>query len=476
MRAQSWVTRRTRHVVERGAASLETVGLIVVAALLVAALVVTLTVATPISPHVEAAVCKILSAGQGSCEVDVRSAEEHIPPDPCVTKANGHTSKASVSFVITLGKNESLLVEELSNGQYRVTRSNGSNVGATAGVGFNVSGTWDDKTGGLALGAGAGVEAQFSKGEVYYAESPSDVDDLVEAHYWDVNKDMLVGEEEGLFGIPNPVRWATDEVLDMTGANHEMPDSSETFYEGGFSVNAAAQATLIAANAEAGVGVQEVMGMSKADDGSTTTYLKAKISGKAMAGTFASDEQTAATVYAKAGAEGSVEAIIEVERDADGEVTGLRTKLVTSGSAEVSETGDGVADGPGRVDTYTVKTVELPVETAEDERVAANFMDAMGMGSIPGLPAGTPNPSAVTARNPLDVADALVDFAGAAESRGYVSRQEYDADNSSYGGTFDAKYIAKVGFSGTVDTVEREATSGEYWNGQEWATWEGCGS
>lgn len=456
--------------------ALETVGLIVVAALLVVALVAALTIGTPIGAHVEAAVCKILTAGQGACEVGGRSAEDHIPPDPCVTKASGHTSKASASFVITLGKNESLLVEELSNGQYRVTRSNGSSVGATTGVGFNVSGTWDDKTGGLALGADAGVEAQFAKGEVYYAESRSDVDDLVEAHYWDVNKDTLVGEEEGPFGIPNPVRWATDEVLDLTGANHEMPDSSETFYEGGFSVNASAQATAIVANTEAGVGVQEVLGMSKADDGSTTTYLKAKISGKAMAGTFASDEQTAATVYAKAGAEGSVETIIEVERDADGKVTGLRTKLVTSGSAEVSETGGDVEDGPGRAASYTVKTVELPVETAEDERVATNFMDAMGLGYVPGLPSSSDNPVDGMTRDPLEVADALVDFAGAAESRGYVSRQEFDHDGSSYGGTFDAKAIAKVGFSGTVDTVDRKASSGEYWNGQEWATWEGCGS
>src|SRR5699024_2312073 len=102
--AQSWVTRRARRMAEGGAVGLETIGIIVLSAVLVGALVFSLTVGTPLAAHVEAAVCKILTVGQGSCDVGERSAEDRIPPEPCVTNASGHSSQASVSFVVTLGK------------------------------------------------------------------------------------------------------------------------------------------------------------------------------------------------------------------------------------------------------------------------------------------------------------------------------------------------------------------------------------
>ncbi|QNN49226.1 hypothetical protein H9L10_13515 [Phycicoccus endophyticus] len=230
------------------------------------------------------------------------------------------------ALAVTVGGTERWLVEELSDGTYRVTRGTGAEVSAAAGVGFNVTGTWDDKEYGAEASASAGGGVSFGEGEVYNLPNEQAVQDLMYAHYADIALDTVVGDEDyeiPLTGwhVPNPIRWGSDQVTDLAGVP-DLPESDETYYEGGASASAQASATLIAANADANVGVQALLGTKVGKDGSTTTYYSALVSGGINAGTWGGDGK-GETVYAEAAASGQVDAGISIDRDAAGEVTSI---------------------------------------------------------------------------------------------------------------------------------------------------------
>jgi hypothetical protein len=179
-------------------------------------------------------------------------------------------------------------------------------------------------------------------------------------------------------------------------------------------------------------------------------------------------------VLATAGASGELEGVIEIDRDKDGNVTAVVVKYAATGTAYAGE--DPSDDG-----TRWEHTMALPVATAADRQVASAFLDAMNMGSVPGLPASIPNPGVVT--NPLDptrivdaiaIGPATADFARAVAERGYQSRQSFTANDDEYGGNFDAAWIAKVGVGATVTMSSLVSDQAEYFNGDAWVPWEGC--
>jgi hypothetical protein len=260
------------------------------------------------------------------------------------------------------------------------------------------------------------------------------------------------------------------------GQNHDFPPSDEVYIEGDVVADAKAQATLLMANAQAGVGVSALLGIRKGADGTSTTYYKASVDGNISAGTWAGDEQTGETVYAKAGLEGAAEGIVEVERDSKGNITAVRVKSVLSGTAEASEKGGTVSDGPGEKKAYSEKMVELPIRTATDQAIAQRYLNALGMGPLggfPGIPTGVQNYLPI--QNPLDALGATKEFAQAASLRGFVTEQTFDNNPSSYGLNFDAEAIAKAGGGATVETVNRTSTGAQYYDGQTMVTWKGCG-
>jgi hypothetical protein len=142
---------------ERGAATLETVGMYTVAAMLATAVFLAILGSSPlVADKVRQALCIITTLGQGECGSSVTSAVDHRPTQPCVVSAEGHTGSLEASFIVTVGTCEQFLVEELNNGQFRVTRGTGGKVGVGVGAGFDLSGTWDDKEYGAAATAGPG--------------------------------------------------------------------------------------------------------------------------------------------------------------------------------------------------------------------------------------------------------------------------------------------------------------------------------
>lgn len=456
---------------ERGATSLEYAGFVAVAALVVAAIFLGIAGGSnPLARGVTGALCKLFTLGQGGCEVP-GSADSRIPPEPCVISAQGHESNIKAGVAIMGGGGERWLVEELSDGTFRVTRGTSASLGLEGGAGFSVTGSWEDRTYGVEAGASASVDGVFTAGEVYNLPSLAAVDEMLFAHYADIAKDQTVGGQT--FGIPftdvevtNPIRWATDQVTDLAGMP-SLPEADETYYEGGVSADAAASATWLMANAQASVGVQGVMGVREGSNGETTTYYAATFDGSIGAGTWggASD---GSTVYAEATAGGKVDGAIEVRRDGDGNVTAVTVRFGGQGDAYAGEQNE---DEGARWEM----TAELPVTDSQSRAVASDFLNAMNMGPVPGLPGYVPNPMAgPSAAGAVTLVPATLAFQEALTERGYLSRQTFSHDEDDYGANFDAAWIAKVGGSLEVSTTTATSQSAEYFNGQGWTPWEGC--
>jgi hypothetical protein len=458
---------------EVGAATLETVGMYAVAAVLAVAVMLVLASANPvIGGRLRQALCMVTTLGQGSCEASTTSAFDHKPADPCVVTAKGHTGAVEGGIVLTLGANEKLLIEKLNNGQSRVTRGVGGTGGVTGGVGANVSGTWNDKTVGLAASADVGAGVTFSGGEVYYANTQKDVDNLVAAHREDVTKSVV------LSGQLAPLGSLVDFAKELTGIGSTFPPPDEVYVAGNASASVAGQLTLGPADAQAGGSTQSLLGTRLGNDGSSTTYYETSLAGKLTAGTWAGDEQTNQTVYSKAGLEGKKVQIIEVERDSKGIITGVRAKSVVDTTTGVSEKGGDVNDGPGEKKTYTETVTELPILTPLDQATASDYLNAVGLAPMLGfrdLPTDVSNYQ--PAGNPLDALSPTKEFAQAARERGYVTRQTFDnGESGSYNLKFGVKALAEIGGGVTVDRVRRTAISAEYQNGSAWVPWKGCGS
>jgi hypothetical protein len=469
IRLNAALRRRPGHR-ERGAATLEAVGMYAVAAMIAAGVALAALGSSPVvRDKFRQAVCMLSTLGQGECGSSVTSAADHKPAEPCVVSAEGHNGAVEASFIVTVGASEQFLVEKLNNGKSRVTRGTGGKVGVGVGAGFNVTTTWDDKTYGAAAKADASVAALFSGGEVYYADNDDEVRDLMTAHTEDVAEDTV-------FGGSGPVRWLVDGAEDLVGLGNDFPPSDEVYIEGDIHLDASAQVTFLMADAQAGLGVSAMLGIRQGADDTSTTYYKASLDGNISAGSWAGDEQTGQTIYAKVGLEGAAEGIIEVERDSLGNITAVRVKSVLSGTAEASETGGTVSDGPGERKAYSEKMVELPIRTATDQAIAQRYLNALGMGPLGGftdIPAGVQNYLPI--QNPLDALGATKEFAQAASLRGFVTEQTFDNSPSSYGLNFDAEAIAKVGGGATVETVNRRSTGAWYFDGQKMVTWKGCG-
>ncbi|MDQ1536521.1 MAG: hypothetical protein QOE58_914, partial [Actinomycetota bacterium] len=108
---------------ERGAATLESVGMYVVAAILAVAVLLVATGSAPvIGDKFRQAVCMLTTMGQGSCGPSVTSAADHRPTEPCVVSGEGHTGTVEAGVVVSFGGSEQFLVEKLDNGKSRVTR------------------------------------------------------------------------------------------------------------------------------------------------------------------------------------------------------------------------------------------------------------------------------------------------------------------------------------------------------------------
>lgn len=445
---------------DAGAATLESTGMYGLAALLVGAVVLVVLAAAPgIGDMARRAICMVVTLGQGDCGAAVTSAAAHVPLQPCVVQAEGHDTRVKGTFTfVSASTGEQWLVETLSDGRFRVVRGTTNSLGLEAGVGVTAQVVWDDKPYGVTASAGVAGDLGFRSGEVYYADDQGAVDDLLRQHGVDVAADNVLGDR-------GPVRDLADGLAGLVGLDdQQLPTPSETYVEGGLTLTGEARATFLYAGAKAGVGTATVLGVRTGRDGTTTEYIGSTVSGEVAAGVWAAADD-GSTQYAQLKAQASVQQVVELERNADGDVTAVRTRIITAREAGATF-GE---EGPSTA-SYTERLIELPIRSQSDRQLAMRYMAAVGVEQVAGL---APGPLSVVAG--VAAAGASSAFNQAARARGVVTEQTYDSDTSSYGGEFGVEAVAEASGGVTVNTMDRESTGGRYWDGVSWQPWRACG-
>lgn len=452
----------SRH--EGGAAALEYVGAIVLAGVLLATVSVALLQATPLGEHVRHAVCVVLNAGQGNCgSVGGSSATKPEPTEPCTVEDSRTSTEKNVSIVVVTGSNgQSLQIEELSDDTYRVTASDGQGVGVGVGVGGGVAMTvggegGDTRAGGMAE-ASAGAQLDVNEGEVWHFDSKEDLADFTDS-YWD---DHVI---DGVVGDSGPARWAIGQLGDATGLTEPLPDADEQFVEGGFSVDASAEATGGVDSASAGVGAAEALGMRTSANGDKTYYLSTQVDGEAGLRSLGVDAE--GLERQGAAVDGSMQLVTAVTYDSEGNMTSVETTAQAAGESEglaaLAFTGEGDPDSlKNQAGRAVVHSASLPTDTAENRQIANNFLLSQGVRTL--------GPATIPATQG-DVRD----YFDAARQSGEVTRQDYNYESST---PFALEGSGKLGisFGGgfSAERTKMEITDASYFDGNKMAPWTSC--
>lgn len=435
--------RTQRH--ERGQGSLEIVGVIVLAAVLVAATTGAVLQSSPqVRAEVQYRICQIVQVGGGGdCDPpsEPRTPEERLPDEPCVTGSQQGSVEVTGAFVVSVTAGKQLLVEELSDGTYRISEVDLGKVGIGVGPGLDVSVTLDGKKYGAVAIATADAILAGQTGRTWYAGDQGEVDDIMNGLIAEEVLDQVAPDLPGpqdvpvvgnlpiirdIGGPPNPTRAILEQLIG------ELPEPDEEFVEGGLEGNASASISGITAGAGAEVNLGTYLGGKSTPDG-YTAYFKGKVGGSAFA-TAGLDDASAAA---------SAEALFAVNLDENGKPQSV---TLTTGYTLAAETGDLTSNTDDQ--TYVETTMEVPLtgDPLQDAQILAEMT------------------------NPLQ----LPDFIDRAKDDGTITRNTYSQDPNTYGLTVGGSLLGDYGGSVKGDFTTRDLTESQYWDGTQLADRPDC--
>jgi hypothetical protein len=448
---------------ESGAATLETTGVTIIAAILVVALLTAVMPQARIMGETYSYwICKVVTFGQGSCSPPSTSPEAHKPTEPCVLTANGVERNEKISVVVfTASDGRRIEVAQLSNGEYRVTVTDTGGAGLETGVGGGLSITVNDRTVGGSAVAGAGVSLDIKAGDVYYADADG-MPDLMDALMQDQIKDTVAGDD-------GPIRWLTDQATDLVGVSNDLPEPDEVYAEGGISLNASAEATAVTDSAKAGLGASQMLGTRTNRNGTTTVYLRTSVSGEAGLQSLGFDTENDPQ-FQGARLEGKIEVVNAVTFDAEGNMVNVQATAAASGTssgiASAMFGGDSDAALANQESGARIYQATLPIKDSTDQGVADDYLFSVGVGAI----GAWTNPAATAAAIP-----GQLNFFQAAANRGTMTQQDYDTNsNTVFGVDATGKLGVELGYSGSVKEDSMNITDAQYYDGSQWVDWPEC--
>ncbi|KYH45616.1 hypothetical protein [Branchiibius sp. NY16-3462-2] len=419
-------TRLRRVDRDKGAASLETVGMIVLAALLVGAIVLAMMQNNAIGRAVSNAVCKILTLGNGTCDAGRSTAPDpHLPTEPCSTAAEGYEVSGEVAAGISGGSNSKVQIETLSNGQYAVTVTKGGSVGAEAGVGWDASVSVNGSGYGWDIGADAAARIQGGVETTYIVNTKEQAFQIRNWNIYQDAKNALVASNPAtsiVAGLPF-VGGAVDKIAEQLGGLQEPPAPDSTMVYGGVSADASAHDTLGVGQFKGSASIDAVIGVRTNSDGS---YV---VIGRASAGAVAS----ASAMWKNASFDPNAGALVEASYDKTGTMTSVKFTGTT---------------GLTRQDS-TVESWNLPI-SSEADRQAANDL--------------VYNVNPVTWK-------AFFDASG---GHGQVTKLTYHDAGSDVGVKVGGKILADVGITGNLKLPRASVSSAQYWDGHRFVNWATC--
>ncbi len=453
--------RRQRR--DDGAASLETTGVAIIASLIVVAVLLAVTPQARVLGETFAYyICQVVTFGQGGCVAPSSSPEAHKPTDPCVLTQNGVERNSKISVIVfTASDGQRVEVQQLSNGEYRVTVTDTGGAGLETGVGGGLSLTVNDTTVGGMASADAGASIDLKAGDVYYTDEAG-LGNLMDGLLQDEIKDQLAGEG-------GPIRWLTDQATDLVGVSNDLPAPDEVYAEGGVSLNASAEATGLLDSAKAGVEASAMIGTRTNRDGTTTVYLKTTVSGEAGLQSLGIDTE-GNPQFQGARLEGEVEVVTAVTFDAGGNMTRVQATAAaggqSSGIASAMFGDDSDSALSNQVSGTRIYQATLDIADSTDANIAGQFLLAQGVSAVGGW------------TNPVTAAGIVLanqSFFEAAGSHGTITQQDYATDSNTVLGIDAAgKLGVELGFSGSVSEDSRTITGASYWDGSQWVEWEDC--
>lgn len=410
------VRRRGWTSPDRGGVTLEVTGLIVLAALLVSCISLAVMDDNRVGKATSAAVCRILSLGQGRCAGPGTAAlDPRLPTDPCTTDGTGYTVNVRETAPdVAEGSTGSVSVEALSSGQYRVSVASGSadNTGITGSSGSS--------------GGPGGNKLSASQADVYLVDTRDEADDIAAWATYTQTRDTVASVTgTGPSGVGWLARNVTEPFTDFAAEHlglHRAPGADSTTYLGGVSANASTWDTLGLVAENANSDASEILGYRSNADGSTT--LIGQASGSLVG---------AGALNAATGSVGSdAKATVEATYAAGGTLQG------------VSITAESVGG-----DTRTVSTWSLPVASAADRSAAQTVI-------------AEPDTSN------------LASFFGAARDHGQMTRVSYATAGLDLSQATPAWFVQGGGIHAGYTTPQTKVTSAEYYNGDGWAPWAAC--
>ncbi|WP_166350749.1 hypothetical protein [Phytoactinopolyspora limicola] len=369
------------------------------------------------------------SAADGRAVVSFsESALNHQLTDPIALRAFGGGLNVSATFVVTLETGENVLIEELSDGRFRVTRGQEFAVGGGIGTGAQAGVVINGNEYGLGGSASADVMLSLRQGTAYH------FDDLAEVQRFLV-LDGATSTALDMLPVPRPFHpWIKQQTP-------WMPETDEWFAEVGVEGRAQARAmgTLAVVGGEAARG--NYLGGTYRRDGTATVYLRGTAEWAWSAHVI--------PFGVEAGFALDGEMLVELDLDANGNPTALRFRAAGIGEGYVRERGDTLL---GTEDPqYVELTCELPIDWPADAELIRDTLG--GLGTPVSSMAGT-----AAARLATEIAE-----------RGFIYRDTYALSEYDVAGFADAEIKGiGVGAGAGFDAVQRHHVGREYRHDGVW--------
>jgi hypothetical protein len=439
--------------------------MITVAALLVVSISLAVVPRAPvIADHVGVAICKVLAIADGrSCAPAINSPTDHIPPQPCVTGTQTGSYGAELSVLVVKGSDNRMYeIAKLSDGRYRVTLLQQSNVGLEVGVGAGVTLTVEDNTVGGSATADASASLGLQAGQTWYVDSQSAAQDLINYQLENTVKDYTIGG--------GPLRSLVDWGEKELGLGYQPPEPDETTVAGGMVLDASAEATDLVDHAGASVGATAMLGVRTSKSGDTTVYLSTKVEGEAGLQALGIDTSGMPQFQGAAG-KGSLQLVTAVTFDSSGNMSQVTTTAVAAGETKGLVNGLFGNGDPALSNSSSgaqVYTATLPIHSESDRNLAAAYLAATGASQLGGplIQAAAAVPSVY----------ATTDYLNAVRARGFLTQQTYSTENTTDAAAeASGKLGIELGGGFHVDHGSSEIDDAQYWDGMSWQKWEPCG-
>lgn len=431
---------------EKGAISLEQVGLVILAGVLCAAVVAALTQSTPLGPTLSRAVCSI-TGGDCDSQSGDGGGSASTTAGTC-TVGNGRTvASTTASAVTTLSDGRTVRVDELSDGSARVSPTSldpGSEVsevglgnGMTVRMSDEQSGSASVEVPGLADGAGSAEYVVTDADQLRAVASGLETQQV---------KDELVGRD-------NPVRSAAD----GTRIGDQLPEAEATYTPGGFSVSAQEEA--LGEGSGAGGLSTTALGIRTQGNGTQTFYIGSRVDGP---------EDLELLGVSPSGAGDSsdpLDLVTAVTFDPQGNMVDVTSTAATD-SAD-SPTADAVfghsaSGGSGP----RVHSARLATESERQSAAAADFLGAQGVSSL----GSWTNPSGSSSRD-----DEPGAFFDEARDSGSLTTLDYEAEPETPHADTDAgQWMTEAGLPVGERASDATLSGAAYWDGSSMAPWTGC--